>query len=99
MYSAFYKLGYISSRSKGSIIEPLEADTMGARSPHDFRSIFARSPLDHGSVSARSAFSVRLMREVFARYTLATLDAVFVVLLWERPLPHTTSALLGGALF
>ena len=72
MYSAFYKLGYISSRSKGSIIEPLEADTMGAR-----------SRLGHGSVSARSAFSVRSMRarQVFARYTLAMLDAVFVVLL------------------
>ena len=53
-YSAFYKLGYISSRSKGSIIEPLEADTMGARSPLDFRSVSARSRLDHGSVSARS---------------------------------------------
>ena len=25
-----YSVGYISSRSKGSIIEPLEADTMGA---------------------------------------------------------------------
>ena len=38
-YSAFYKLGYISSRSKGSIIEPLEADTMGARSPLGLRLI------------------------------------------------------------
>ena len=53
MYSAFHKLGYISSRSKGSIIEPLEADTMGARSPLDLGSISARSPLDHGSMRAR----------------------------------------------
>ena len=61
-YSAFYKLGYISSHSKGSIIEPLEADTMGAQSPLGLRSVSARSRLDHGSVSARSAFSVRSMR-------------------------------------
>ena len=59
MYSAFYKLGYISSRSKGSIIEPLEADTMGARFPLDFRSISARFPLDLRSISARSQLGLR----------------------------------------
>ena len=61
MYSAFYKLGYISSRSKGSIIEPLEADTMGARSLLDLRSMSARSRLGLRSISAQSAFSVRSM--------------------------------------
>ena len=49
-YSAFYKLGYISSRSKVSIIKPLEADTMGARSPLGLRSVSARSPLGLRSI-------------------------------------------------